>query len=281
MTGRAVRLAILLTALAGAGAWAASAIERFPPPDLGDDYVYPMSTQAPARAGWLGWVDVAVLAAALGVASWVVFARRSRRGVVALSIFSLAYFGFYLRGCVCPIGSIQNVALALGDSSYVVPWVVLAFFALPLVFALLFGRVFCSGVCPLGAMQDLALLRAVRVPRGLDAALRMLRWFYLGLAVLLAWAGAQFIICRYDPFVGFFRMSARLSLWVWSGGVLLLSFFVGRPYCRYLCPYGAILGLLSRVAWRKPSITPDDCIVCGLCADACPFGAIREGGVEE
>ena len=50
---------------------------------------------------------------------------------------------------------------------------VIAFFFLPLVAALLFGRVFCGGVCPLGAVQDLVLLRPVTVPEKLD---RVLRW---------------------------------------------------------------------------------------------------------
>ena len=48
-----------------------------------------------------------------------------------LSLFSLLYFGFYREGCVCAIGSVQNVALALFDSSYALPWVTLVFLATP------------------------------------------------------------------------------------------------------------------------------------------------------
>jgi len=91
------------------------------------------------------YVDLAVLLGGLGVASWLTLRQRSRRGVVVLGLFSLAYFGFYREGCLCVIGSIQNVALALFDSRYVLPGFAVAFFAAPLIVALFFGRAFCAG----------------------------------------------------------------------------------------------------------------------------------------
>ena len=268
----------LLCFLFVASAWAA---ERFPPPDFGPSYVYPASSQAPPRMGWLSWVDTGALVLALALAAWIALRRRSRRGMIWLSLASLAYFGFYRKGCVCPIGSIQNIAQGAFDSTYIVPWVVLVFFALPLLFALLFGRVFCGGVCPLGALQDLVLLKSIKVPRWLDHGLSVLRYFYLGLAVLLAATGSTYLICKYDPFVAFFRMSARFHIWIWSASFLLLSLFIGRPYCRFLCPYGALLGIFSRFSLRRITITPDECTTCHLCRTACPFGAIREGRREE
>jgi len=264
-----------------AAAAPAEAIERFPPPDFESGHTLPEMTQPSARAGRLAALDVAVLIAALSLAAWFLLRLRSRRLMVALSVFSLAYFGFYRGGCVCPIGAIQNVALGLADAGYVLPLSVVAFFVLPLVFALLFGRVFCGGVCPLGAMQDLLLLRPVKVPAWLGHALRPLPFIYLGLAVLLAATNSMFVICTYDPFVSFFRLSGRVEMLVAGGVVLVISMFVMRPYCRFLCPYGALLGLLSRVAWRGVRTTPDECIVCRLCQDACPVGAINGPDVHE
>ena len=104
-------------------------------------------------------LDIAMLAAGLALAAWLILKRRSRNGVMLLSIGALAYFGFYRKGCICPIGAIQNVTLSLVDPRYLISFGVIAFFFLPLVAALLFGRVFCGGVCPLGAVQDLVLLR--------------------------------------------------------------------------------------------------------------------------
>ena len=192
------------------------------------------------------YLDVVVLAACLGMASWLIYKRRSRKGLMALSIFSLLYFGFWRKGCVCSIGSLQNVSLALCDRSYAVPLGVVAFFVLPLAVALFAGRSFCAGVCPHGALQDLVLLKPVKLPPWLEQALSVLPYIYLGAGVLFAATGSAFIICQYDPFVPIFRISGR-ALMVLSGvALLLLGVFVGRPYCRFLCPYGALLKLDPR-----------------------------------
>ena len=153
-----------------------------------------------------------LLAAALGVSVWLVLGKRSRKWLVALTIGSLAYFGFYREGCICPIGSLQNVVVALTDPKYSIPIVVTATFVLPLMVALFFGRAFCGGVCALGAIQELVVLKPVQVPHRLDRALGFLKYAYLALAVLFAVKPAlarDFLICRFDPFVGFFAEQAR------------------------------------------------------------------------
>ena len=188
----------------------------------------------------------------------------------------MLYFGFWRKGCVCAIGSLQNVALGLCHSGYEVPIGVTAFFVLPLLFALFGGRTFCAAVCPHGALQDLVLLRPVKLPPWLEQALNVLPYVYLGAGVLFATTGSAFIICQYDPFVPIFRMSGR-SLMVLSGAaLLLLGVFVGRPYCRFLCPYGALLKLGAIVAKWRVRVTPDFCTQCRLCEASCPFGAMRE-----
>ncbi|MEJ2108940.1 MAG: 4Fe-4S binding protein [Acidobacteriota bacterium] len=138
------------------------------PPEFGESYALPTPTHPEPRSSFIHILDIVLLAAALGLAAWIIQKRRSRRGVLLLSIGSLAYFGFYRNGCICPIGSIQNVTLSLVDSQYIVSLGVLIFFFLPLIAALLFGRVFCGGVCPLGAIQDLVVLWPKKVPQKLD-----------------------------------------------------------------------------------------------------------------
>jgi len=254
----------------------APAENRFPPPDFETGHQLPVTTTPPPRAVFFEYIDVVVLAATLGVATWLVYRKRSRKGITALSLFSLAYFGFYRKGCVCAIGSLQNVSLALCDSHYAVPLGVVAFFLLPLAFALFGGRTFCAGVCPHGALQDLVLLKPIRLPDWLEHALGVLPFVYLGAGVLFAATGSAFIICQYDPFVPIFRLSGR-TLMVLSGvALLLLGTVVGRPYCRFLCPYGALLKLGATVAKWRVRVTPDYCTQCRLCEASCPFGAMRE-----
>ncbi len=254
----------------------ALAEQRFPPPDFEGGHQLPVTTTPAARAVLLQYLDVAVLAASLALASWLVYSRRSRKGLTALSIFSLLYFGFWRKGCVCAIGSLQNVSLALCDHSYAVPLGVVAFFVLPLVVALFAGRSFCAAVCPHGALQDLVLLKPVKVPPWLEQALSVLPYIYLGAGVLFAATGSAFIICQYDPFVPIFRLSGRTLMVLSGAALLLLGVFVGRPYCRFLCPYGALLKLGAIVAKWRVRVTPDYCTQCRLCEASCPFGAMRE-----
>jgi ferredoxin len=251
------------------------AIERFPPPDF-TNHPLPTIETPPAKSVLWEYSDLGFLTAALILATYFALVRRSRTGLFLLSMVSLVWLGFRREGCICAIGSLQNVALAVCDSRYAIPLSVVGFFALPLLFTLFFGRTFCASVCPLGAIQEVVAIRPIRVPAWLDHALGLLAYIYLGAAVIFAASGTGFIVCRYDPFVGFFRRTAGVGMLAYGGGLLLLGVFVGRPYCRYLCPYGAILGLLSKVSKWHLSIPPEKCINCRLCEDACPYGAIRE-----
>ncbi len=160
--------------------------QRFPKPEFESGHTQPPLHQSPTRILALEYLDVFVLLAALSLASYLVVKKRSRRGIFWLSIFSLLYFGFYREGCVCSIGAIQNITLALFNPNYSIPLTAVLFFILPLIYTLFYGRTFCAGVCPLGAIQDLVIFKPIELKKWTQALLRVIPYIYLALAVLYA-----------------------------------------------------------------------------------------------
>ncbi len=248
--------------------------DRFPRPDFESEYSKPPINTPPPQSTFYEYLDVLILFLALSLASYLVLKKRSRNQIFLLSLFSLAYFGFWREGCICPIGSIQNTTLALFDAGYFIPLSAIAFFILPLIFALFFGRTFCAAVCPMGAAQELVLIKPHKVHPKVAAVLGLLPYAFLGAGVLFAATGAGFIICRLDPFVAFFRFGGEFKMILFGLLFLLVGLFYGRPYCRFLCPYGVLLGWASKFSKWHHSITPDQCTQCKLCEESCPFDAI-------
>ncbi len=255
--------------------------DRFPRPEFESGYVYPTNQLPLQRAPVWEYLDIAVLIGALIMTTWLALKKRSRQGLIWMSVFSLAYFGFYRQGCICSVGSVQNVSLALFNTGYTIPLSALLFFLIPLVFALAYGRVFCAGVCPLGAIQELTGFYPVKLPKPVQVIIASVPFIYLGLAVLFASTNSQFLICRYDPFIGIFRLDAPFTMIIFGVLLLLAGIFVNRPYCRFLCPYGVLLNVFSRFAGKHLTITPAECTNCRLCEESCPYDAIIPSNLEE
>ena len=265
-------LAIFIGFICSCRAWA---VARFPKPDFTSGYQYPeIFHGAPNEWVW-NIVDVVLLVGMMSVVVWAAYRKRARAIIFSMSVVSVLYFGFFRSGCVCSVGSIQNVVTAVVNPDYHLPWYVLLVFLLPIVFALLFGRVFCSGVCPLGALQELVNVRNFRLSRAVSATLTMIPWVYLAFTILYAATRSQFLICRLDPFIGIFRLGGDLGVMTFGIVLLVMSIFVGRPFCQFLCPYGALLSVFSALSWKKLEITDKGCINCALCSVSCPVDAIR------
>ncbi len=259
----------------------AQAEQRFPPPEFTDHQLpeteLPSPTQKITVSEWWTFVLVAV---ALIASTLLSIRFRFRPGLFLLAAISMILFGFWMKGCPCAVGSTQNVALALFDGSYLVPMAILLLFIVPLAVTLFFGRTFCASVCPLGAIQEMVAVKPIQVPRWVDHSLGMLRYVYLGLAILLVATGTTFLICKYDPFIGFYRFSGNVPVIIFGVVLLGVGVFVGRPYCRYLCPYGALLGLCGKFAHKHVTVTPGECVKCRLCEEICPYGAIEKPTID-
>lgn len=256
-------------------AMSASAVARFPKPDFESGYQYPdIIHPVPMETFW-NVLDVVLLIGMMGIVAWATHWRQSRKAIFGVSIASVAYYGFFRSGCVCSVGSIQNVVLALADNTYHMPWQVLLLFILPVIATLLFGRVFCAGVCPLGALQEIVNIKNFRISRAVSQALSVIPWIYLGFTILYAATRSQFIVCRFDPFIGIFRLGGDFGMITFGVLLLLLSTVVARPFCQFLCPYGALLSTFGKFAIKRMEVTKKGCINCTLCHNSCPVDALR------
>lgn len=249
-------------------------VSRFPRPEFESGYQYPEREYFVPYENFWNALDIVMLVALMSLITWAAYKKRTRGPIIITSLISVAYFGFFREGCVCSIGSIQNIALAMVDNTYHLPLVVLLFFLLPIIFAFLFGRVFCAGVCPFGALQELLNVKNYRLSKSVCTALSVIPWIYLCFALLYALTRSRFIICQFDPFIGIFRLGGDFGLIAFGGILLVMSIFTGRPFCRFLCPYGALLSLFSSVSIWKIKITEKTCVNCQLCHNSCPVDAV-------
>ena len=155
-----------------------------------------------------------------------------------------------------------------------------------LTISFLLRKAFCSWLCPVGTVSEyLGLLgkrifgRNFRICRRIDIPLRGLKYFLLGffiwaISTMSAAAIAGFMHSDYGVVAGvkmlnFFRFLGETGLIV-IGILVLASVFVQNFWCRYLCPYGALLGFASLLSPIRIRREPEPCIDCAKCARVCP-----------
>ena len=255
---------------------------RNPPPVFESDYVLP-ETETPGpilpntakNFVTVGMsLSVTLYALFLVIAGLAVHYWRSRKILFCLAIASVVILGFLLQGCPCPVGMFQNIVQVFVEPAAGISWTVILLFTLPLLAALFWGRIFCSSVCPLGAVQELIAFKNLKISDRFEHIFGLFRFFWLGIGIFCVAVGLGYIVCRYDPFVAFFWYGGMYPVLIFGFIVLAVCFFIGRPFCRFMCPYGALLGACGSVAARKVSITPGRCDQCKLCEHVCPYNAI-------
>jgi ferredoxin len=191
---------------------------------------------------------------------------------------TLVYLGFVDGGFL----SVSHITAGItaGLSVYVSDLPLLLIVTFTVVTTLLWGRVLCGFLCPFGALQDV-LERIVprrfqrKIPQRVHDRGVYLKYVILGVIVLLAVAAGEISVFQYfEPFGTVFFLSPSIVLWGIAIGILLASSVVPRFYCRYICPLGAALGLVSLLALFRIRRV-DACYACKVCERSCPTGAIR------
>ena len=160
------------------------------------------------------------------------------------------------------------------------------FLAIILV-SLVFGKSFCSWFCPVGFISELVgdfgekiFKKKLKLPKLLDYPLRSLKYLLLGFLVysvifLMTEAALKaFLDSPYNQVSDvkmyyFFAHISRTALII-IGVLFALSIFIRNFWCRFLCPYGALLGIFSLLSPNKIQRNTKSCIDCGLCNKSCP-----------
>ena len=186
----------------------------------------------------------------------------------------------------CPIGSLQN---SLSGMTIKLPYYVLG---LLIFFGAVLGRAVCGFLCPFGLLQDLLN----KIPLGrkksaskADKKLRKIKYLVLIILVIIGPMAVKLTptFCKYlcpsGTLAGVFlaladsRLFAVLgSTFAWKMSILvvviLVSVMIYRPFCKYLCPLGAIYAPFNKVALLHMDHDETACINCGACASACGMG---------
>ncbi|HOA28485.1 MAG TPA: 4Fe-4S binding protein [Candidatus Cloacimonadota bacterium] len=152
-----------------------------------------------------------------------------------------------------------------------------------MILSMFFGRVFCGYICPLGTLQELLFAlrskkRGKRMNWLVERKLARFKYFVLALNILLVVAGLTWVFIPFCPIYGISRLPSLalggLAVFVL---ILVVGFFVERLWCRYLCPYAALLNLaqgLGKLFGIKRTMVLrnlERCIDCGICSANCPM----------
>ena len=147
-------------------------------------------------------------------------------------------------------------------------------------------KTFCSWICPVGTVSEYlwklgrkVMRRNLTIPRWLDIPLRSLKYLLMALFLFIvismsAEALNDFMVAPFGiiadvKMLNFFREIGIVGVGVLAS-LVILSIFIQNFWCRFLCPYGALMGIVSTLSPVKIRRDPDACIDCGKCNKACP-----------
>ena len=221
-------------------------------------------------------VDLIALGAFL-VFAFVSFFRKSVGLKYATLVAAVVYLGFFKSQLI----SIVNVFGLFGGNLPIfrqnLAWYLLTI--VTVVSTVLWGRVYCGRLCAFGALTQLLDRVApnrwqIKIPRAVERRASLIKYG------ILAGAIAYFLVTR-DPLIypyiepfWMFGLHATPPLWIALAVLLAASLFVRNAYCRFLCPVGAALGVLSKLTVFRIKRW-SECNHCRICEKACDWGAIR------
>lgn len=186
---------------------------------------------------------------------------------------------------LCPFGGVVSIYTLVTRGTFVQKIHESSFVMLAIVLFLsvLFGPVFCGWICPFGSVQEwigklgrkmFGRKYNTFVPAKLDKGLRYLRYLVLAWVVYVTAVSSRLMFAQIDPYYALFNF--------WTGevaiqaimiliAVLTTSLFIERPWCKYFCPLGAVLGLFNFLSIFRLKRSDSTCVLCKSCDRVCPM----------
>jgi polyferredoxin len=221
-------------------------------------------------------VDMSLFVA-FTVLALVSFFRKSVRLKYVTLAASVVYLGFVKNQLISIVNIFGLFGWNLPIFRYSLTWHLFAGFTV--ASTVLWGRLYCGRICAFGSLTQLldlivpAKLR-VEVPPRIERRAGYVKYALLGGTVAYFLVTRDISIYKYvEPFWMFSRQSMD-GMWIGLGILLLATVFVRNLYCRFLCPVGAFLGLLSNLTVFRIKRW-SECKSCKICEKTCEWGAIR------
>jgi NosR/NirI family transcriptional regulator, nitrous oxide reductase regulator len=237
------------------------------------DEVDPTLLQLAADQG----LDIALFLA-FATLAMVSFFRKSIPLKYVTLVVCVLYMGVYKSQLISVVNIFGTLTGNLPIFSYSMAWYAFAIFTV--VTTVLWGRLYCGRICAFGALTQLidAIVPKrfqLEIPQKLEERASYIKYAILFGAIAYYLATTEIAFYRYiEPF-WLFTFDATTPLWIGIGVLLVASVFVRNLYCRFLCPLGAALGLLSSLTVFKIKRW-SECSQCALCEKTCEWGAIRK-----
>lgn len=152
-----------------------------------------------------------------------------------------------------------------------------------LLLGVLFGPILCGFICPLGTIQEIVGGMGKKIfknrynnfiPEQMHLKLKYLRYVVMFFVTVVALTSIRFVFADLDPYYGlfnFWKKGVAVTSVVMLTIVLLSALFIERPWCKYLCPYGAFLGVFNKIRVFKLKRDSNTCIGCKKCDKVCPM----------
>lgn len=221
-------------------------------------------------------VDLLSVTAFLALAL-VSFFRKSVALKYVTFVAAVGYMGVMKSRLVSVVDIFGVLDRSLPIFSYNLTWYLVSIFVV--ASTVLWGRLYCGRICAFGALtqlMDLVVPKKLRVeiPARIERRAATIKFGLLGAVVVYFLVTKDLNIYRYvEPF-WMFGFVGTTGMWTGLAALLVATVFVRNLYCRFLCPVGAMLGLISKLTVFRIKRW-SECNTCKICERACQWGAIR------